>query len=373
MSSNKPIPSKRYAKQYRGVKCLNCNHPLDISDKYCPNCSQINSTKKISFKDVIDEFFSSFISYDSKIRKTLAALIFKPGKITKEYINGKRVAYTNPFRFLLSLCIVYFLMLNCTSNLSDIDRFGDNLTNQTFTTAAKSPIKANIKNPKEQAQVLGALDSLNLDSIQNLKRNQDSINLASPKKFFKQTDSLSFVERLSVKIDFFQNAIKQKKYYTFTEAKDSLQITNTFENRLSFNMSKSILKSMQQPGSFISSLISKLPFLIFFFLPVFAVFIWLIYSKRKFNYMDHLVFSFHTQSMLIILLIFSFIIDTFLEVDSSGIFLILFSLYLLRAMYVFYEQSKIKTFVKFMFLNTIFFTLASVSALIFLIGSVFTY
>ncbi len=98
----------RYKLKYRGVDCLNCGHPLDLSDKYCPNCSQANSTKKLTLLDFFEEFFSNYFSYDSKLWQTLAALLLKPGKITREYIAGKRLSYTNPFRFLLSLSIIYF-------------------------------------------------------------------------------------------------------------------------------------------------------------------------------------------------------------------------------------------------------------------------
>ena len=86
----------RYRYKYRGTECLNCGHPLDVSDRFCPNCSQANSIKKPSLADFIIEFFSSLISYDSKLLNTLGALLLRPGKITRDYINGKRVRYTNP-------------------------------------------------------------------------------------------------------------------------------------------------------------------------------------------------------------------------------------------------------------------------------------
>lgn len=116
--SDKPtiVPKGRYLLKYRGTQCANCGHPLDISDRFCPNCSQANSTKKLTLKDFFDEFLAGMISYDSKLLKTLSALLLRPGKITKDNIDGKRVSYTNPFRFLLSLAIVYFLILNFTGN-----------------------------------------------------------------------------------------------------------------------------------------------------------------------------------------------------------------------------------------------------------------
>jgi len=115
---NKPTlyQKGRYQLKYRGVECTNCWHPLDMSDRFCPNCSQANSIKKLTLKDFFDEFFSTLISYDSKLLKTLTALLVYPGRITRDYLSGKRVSYTNPFRFLLSLGIVYFLMLSFGTN-----------------------------------------------------------------------------------------------------------------------------------------------------------------------------------------------------------------------------------------------------------------
>lgn len=124
--SDKPSirPKGRYLLKYRGTKCLNCGHALDMSDKYCPNCSQVNSTKKVTIKDFFDEFFSNLFNVDSKLLTTLKALILKPGKISLEDVEGKRMSYTNPFRFLLSLAVVYFLMFNFGVNYQDLDRWG---------------------------------------------------------------------------------------------------------------------------------------------------------------------------------------------------------------------------------------------------------
>jgi len=96
------LPEKqtgRKAAKYRGVKCLNCGHPLDLSDVYCSYCGQINSTKKLSLGDFFKEFFSSIVNYDSRLRYTLKDLLFKPGTITKNYVGGQRLKYASPFRF----------------------------------------------------------------------------------------------------------------------------------------------------------------------------------------------------------------------------------------------------------------------------------
>ncbi|MEO0527760.1 MAG: DUF3667 domain-containing protein [Bacteroidota bacterium] len=375
MKDTKPaiVPKGRYQLKYRGTECTNCGHPLDMSDRYCPNCSQANSTKKLTLKDFFDEFFSSLISYDSKLLKTLSALLIRPGKITADYVAGKRVSYTNPFRFLLSLAIVYFLMLNFNGNFGELDRFGMGQKDSPISMGGAKGFQLEIKD-KETEQGLKMLDSIGFyESLNQTIDKRDSLILDDPSEYFNTFKNTSFWERLSIKQDFFNTLLRKDSVYTFGELSKKYNIEKTYENRTSFNAAKSFLKVSQQPGSFASELISKLPFVIFFFLPVFAVFIWLVYIRKKYTYTDHLIFSFHNQSLLFILLIISFLIDIVFPVDTGGIFLLIFSIYLYKSMRKFYGQGRFKTIVKYMFLNIIFFILATVSAVLLLTGSIFTY
>ncbi len=379
--TNKPtVTTKgRYQLQYRGNQCLNCEHPLDISDRYCPNCSQANSTKKLSLKDFFDEFFSSLISYDSKLLKTLSALLLRPGRITKDYIEGKRTSYTNPFRFLLSLAIVYFLMLNFSGNLTDLDRFGESANKPIemtgpFSFMLDSPEVDEIRDGLEQAQLENG-DSIKINSwnTKAITQQKDSTILTDPKTHFQTLDNKDFFERLAHKSEFFNTLLRKDSVYTFEDVQEKYQVASTFENKKTFNATRSALKVSKRPGTFISSLISKLPFLIFFFLPVFALFIWLMYIRKKYTYTDHLIFSFHNQSLLFILLIISFLLDTAFGWTTNGIFLLIFSVYLYKSMRNFYRQGRFKTIVKYLFFNTIFIILATLSIVVFLTGSMITF
>ncbi|NJB70767.1 hypothetical protein GGR42_001229 [Saonia flava] len=350
-----------------------------MSDKYCPSCSQANSTKKLTLKDFFDEFFSSLISYDSKLLKTLSALVLKPGRITRDYINGKRTSYTNPFRFLLSLAIVYFLMVNYTG---DFEKLNETMGNDEKTNQKVGAINFNFNEAMEQEkEAKAALDSLGLTEtiskgiekgIEEASK-KDSIILADPTAHFSVIKSKSGLERYFDKHEFFNLLLNEDVVSNFDEVKEKYDIEDSVENRNIFNMAVNIEKAKTEPGTFLSYIVSKLPFTIFFFLPVFALFIWLVYIRKKYNYTDHLIFSFHNQSLLFILLIISFLIDTLFKVSSSGIFLLIFSIYLYKAMRKFYGQGRFKTIVKYMFLNSIFFILATVTVLLLITGSVLTF
>ena len=360
--------------RYRGTECSNCGHPLDKSDRFCPNCSQANSTKKLSLKDFFDEFFASLISYDSKLLRTLTALLLKPGKITRDYIAGKRVSYTNPFRFLLSLSIIYFLMINFnfSSGLFKLDKYGSDINGSFFDKNGSLSFKEDLKKlDSENGEAL----QLQLDSLGIAKSfaKQDSIILINPKKYLNSLNSLSFMARFGEKRAFFNTLMKANDNADFEELTQKYDLNPSRMDSYAFNAANSYLRFTQRPGTFAASLISKLPFLIFFFLPVFALFIWLAYVRKKYNYTDHLIFSFHIQSLFFILLIASLLIDSIFNVFSGWIFVLIFMVYLYKAMRKFYRQGRFKTIVKYAFFNFIFIILAVFSVVILAIGSAYTF
>ncbi|MEL7269665.1 MAG: DUF3667 domain-containing protein [Bacteroidota bacterium] len=396
--ANKPtIFSKgRYALKYRGTECLNCGHPLDMSDKFCPNCGQANSTKKLVLKDFFDEFFHNLINYDSKLLKTLYSLLIKPGTITKDYIAGKRMSYTNPFRFLLSLAFLYFLLFNYNSSFlkldrkyADLDKKIDNSRVFDFDLNLEDSDTLDIGN--QEAIPLKGLDSLRnvnpkfleglkipdtlkTNSLGSLKASRDSLILSNPKSFLDSIESgSSGFSKILKKVDFFIVLIRKDSVMAYEDAVERHKLPSTRMNRATFNIGDSVLRALSRPGSYLNTTIAKVPFVIFFFLPVFTGFIWLVYIRKNYTYTDHLIFSFHNQSLLFILLLLSLLIDTLIGTQSSFWFLLIFGIYLYKAMRKFYGQGRFKTILKYIFLNTIFAFLAFFTVLLLFAGSAFTY
>ncbi|MCB0475182.1 MAG: DUF3667 domain-containing protein, partial [Flavobacteriaceae bacterium] len=110
----------RFSKKKRGIECLNCGQPLSPRDNFCSNCGQVNDDLPISIKQFISDFFAGFLNFDSRFFKTFGPLLFKPGKVPKDYIEGKRMKYVNPFQLYLNVTIVFFLI---TGIFSAIDRY----------------------------------------------------------------------------------------------------------------------------------------------------------------------------------------------------------------------------------------------------------
>ena len=389
---------RRSLLKYRGNSCLNCKHTLEITDRFCSHCGQINSNKKLSFKDFFIEFFSGLFAYDSRLHRTIRALLFQPGKISKDYTQGKRIRYANPFRFYLTASILFFLIYSFTDSLDFLDEdLKFDVQPKELTQKDKDSLQAlyrlttiNIKDEDLKSKLPDSLDfekleqsGKSLPAFLNLLKDSDSIaldslNTSTPtKKSYKDSyvsekelDSNNAFTSTFKKFDLFSKFYKETSIRNSAESLDSLSYTDSnynlwlYKKAVDWNLVKS------NPRVFASYFLGKLPFIIFFFLPIFAVFIWLIYIRRPFNYMEHLIFTFHVQTVFFILFAFAILFDLVTN-NTIGIktAVILFLLYLYKAMRNFYMQGRVKTILKFTILNIIFSTLAIVATIISLLAS----
>jgi hypothetical protein len=89
--------------------CLNCGKPL--GGQYCGNCGQRSRSRLISIWELMTDAFGDLFELDSRVWKTLGPLLVRPGKLTYEYLQGRRASFMPPFRTYLVLSILFFLVL----------------------------------------------------------------------------------------------------------------------------------------------------------------------------------------------------------------------------------------------------------------------
>ena len=87
-------------------RCLNCD--AEISGAYCSACGQVADIRIPSVAAMLQEGFGSVFSYDSRLWRTLRTLGTRPGQLTVDFLEGRRVRYLGPLQLFVWLETITF-------------------------------------------------------------------------------------------------------------------------------------------------------------------------------------------------------------------------------------------------------------------------
>jgi len=88
--------------------CLNCG--AELQGQYCGTCGQRARGRLISLWELLQDAFGDLFEIDSRLWRTLIPLLIRPGRLTLDYLEGKRARYMPPFRMYLVLSVVFFVV-----------------------------------------------------------------------------------------------------------------------------------------------------------------------------------------------------------------------------------------------------------------------
>lgn len=372
-------PKKNLNKiEIKGLECLNCGQPLTGNENFCSYCGQKNTTKKLSFTTFINNLFSGFFSYDSRFWTTFRPLLASPGKVSKDYISGKRARFVNPFQLYLNVSIVFFLILgisnridNNENNLNEI--VNTNISIDSLKQEKKEQLDSILKNVKEEAEVNFSNDSTEAKIVTDIDTALNLVNFKDePEKPYEYAIKKKPIKEISFndKIQDFTNYYKTHTKENTKTALQNLGYPITFWNTFYYDLFIKFYKNfdqMKEDGgkSYLNKLFSTLSISLFVFLPIFTLFLMLLYIRRNYTYIEHLVFVFNTQTVFFLLLTIFFLVNFISKADNYvWIFFLLFMFYLYKAMRNFYGQSRIKTIVKYILLNFFYLILGGIGLVI---------
>jgi hypothetical protein len=88
--------------------CLNCG--TELRGQYCGTCGQRARGRLISLWELLQDAFGDLFEMDSRLWRTLIPLLIRPGKLTLDYLEGRRARYMPPFRMYLVLSVIFFVV-----------------------------------------------------------------------------------------------------------------------------------------------------------------------------------------------------------------------------------------------------------------------
>lgn len=333
--------------------CSNCGHSFaeNTANNFCPNCGQENLDKNVSFGQLFSDFIGNYLSLDSKLFRTIPRLLFSPGFLTNAFNNGKRIRYLTPIRIYLFMSVLYFSFFaaqfsgaeDASSNNTQQERI-DSVLN-VVDTASDSILLEQILG---QDEVIIETDTSNQENRKKLQIPNNDYNLHFS---FPEEDSSSVQEQKIRRI------IMLSKEYGIDATIDTLKEEDSFftQNTLFTKGTRQFLRIYHQgPEELAAYFFARLPVMMLFTLPIFALIFKLLYIRRKRRYIEHIVFLLHFHAFLYSMLTLLLWTNDYLS--TGYITLLLFGIfaYFLIALKKVYQQSWKKSILKGLVFNVFY-------------------
>lgn len=312
-------------------ECLNCGHIVE--EHFCPHCGQENTEVRQPFYFLFTHFFEDFTHYDGQFWKSLRYLFFAPGKLTNEYLAGKRQQYVAPVKLYIFISFIVFFIPTLIPDRHEKSEPAFVQHDADSTKYGSDHHKLN--KPYADNEVLSGVIDIDSNKIDS-KEKYDSLVNVSGSLFYRM--GRPFVHK------YFE--LKARKY-------NQEEISEKFKE----------------------TFIHTLPKALFLYLPVFAFLLWLFHDKKRWWFFDHGIFTLHFFSFLLLSILFVSLLNDvedwigtgFLKTSISVLIFILFvymMAYFFKAHREVYRISKKMTLLK----GTLLFFINAVLLLSLLIG-----
>ncbi|KAA9130938.1 DUF3667 domain-containing protein [Marinihelvus fidelis] len=265
-------PSRRAG----SADCLNCGTAL--AGPFCHYCGQPDRRIMRFFPVLLREFLEDFVDFDSRFTRTVKPLLLRPGRLTRDFLEGRRYRYTPPLRLYLFSSILFFLVATALSFVPI----------QITTNGDDDPVAAIEDNAVVMAEGMAGNITPDApdppDEFPNLQFND--------RPWDPETNPVAIPllpQRLN---DWINEEIGESPRKARDIADD--------------------------PRAFVGEVMDLLPGTMFVLLPVFALILkfWYLFARRY--YVEHLVLSLHNHAFLFVVMSMVLLLDTISDALGSG-------------------------------------------------------
>jgi hypothetical protein len=290
--------------------CENCGE--ELRGRYCSNCGQAAVNYHRSFRHVVIDVLDSFLNWDSKFIRSLGLLLWKPGWLTNQFLEGKRVRFVHPLRLYLLVSIIFFL---CARLIPMSDTH--NIKREDMTPEQRAVFDDKMAKLKERQKKRHSIFSFTTDD----KKTKEPAATVTPatEQRVTPTEQVSpaqtpasatppdletaINEMVEQKVN--QNP-KNRSHVQFGPDKHRPQ--TPFEIWMEQRIKDQLGENGERGKLFLQTLRSNLSTMMLFCIPLFAFILKILYLRQKRFYIEHLVYAlnihafFYLAAILVVLI-----------------------------------------------------------------------
>ena len=265
-----PAHGETSAAPHAPSECANCG--ATVTGHYCGQCGQKAHVHR-SLAAIAHDIMHGVLHLDGKLWNTLPLLAFKPGQLTRRFIEGERAKFVSPMALFLFSVFAMFAVFQMVGLGAPTD-----LSNDLFGSQADTPFEAEIR-----------------EQINTLEKERLDLPATSPRRA-EIDDTLKGL-----------NVILDK---TEEEARTSERAVNV-STGVDWLDKGLIEKWKKNPSLMIYKLQSNVYKFSWLLIPLSIPFVWLLFAwRRKFKAYDHAVFVTYSLAFMSLLFIVMSILST---------------------------------------------------------------
>jgi hypothetical protein len=270
------------------------------------------------------EVLDDQLSLNSTLPRTIGALLFRPGHLTAEYVQGRIMRYVPPFRLYLVTSVLFFILLPV---VADVNRIADEVASETEQDDARERAQDSARIAAQTARADSArarVAAVRRGEVPEGEAVAPPLPPVPPKPDSGKID-LNLAISDTTKVPGWLKPLNRR-----------LQRT---EARLEGMPPREALRTV------LAAMEENAPKGVFLMMPLFAFILKLLYVRRKRFYVEHFVFALHVHAMAFVLFTVGMLASS--DTPLRGLLALWMTLYVFLAMKKVYGQGIIRTFLKF--------------------------
>jgi len=288
-------------------RCANCE--AELQGPVCHQCGQVDDEYHRPARNLVGEVLESLLALDGRVARTIPNLLGRPGRITRDYLKGRRARYMPPFRLYIVASLIFFLLIPGVDQLADgftdgrsgalgLQQAGAAVDEQLDEAVAAGELTA-----EDAVQARETLERLGLSPRPGPQPEAPPGDDAAVSETESQSEPLSDagsgrVDARAVVIGPGGDPDAVRRFFAPEDFGESPPRT-VWPLPVRRYLGERFAEVREDPGGWVEAARAWVPRIMFAMVPVYGLLLSLIYAwRRRFYFYDHLVVSLHFHSAL---------------------------------------------------------------------------
>ncbi|RKQ71328.1 uncharacterized protein DUF3667 [Litorimonas taeanensis] len=315
--------------------CFSCQSKM--LGLYCKDCGQKNDDFRRSIFSLGIETFTSIFSLESRMWRSWWTLLSQPGRVAREFADGKRTQWSSPIRIYLAMSLLLFgyIAITQTQLISldiNVQKRADSVTAEENISLEDLKMTFNFSLFETKYEIDERNTERNFDYIRMVFEDSDhNYDLTENGVFFerKKEEASAALNTSPSLLDEESKPQTSENHITDTspimdESNDGNYLTlNRKRVDISSNgLQKAVIGFMKDPSDFNETFSKYLPRIMFLMMP-FTMFIGALFIRGRGNAFlyDHLVHAAYVHAVLFFLILLGVILGRLSFIPNSFIVL----------------------------------------------------